>query len=469
MKKTLSFLLALIMLVSCFGVPSVFAAEEDETYTEQEVYAAAEAMKYFKVTGLPEGGFAEDIDDLKKTELWNKINLLGMNLDFLYNSNETVVWSRLDVYKKDASGNLVLDELGAPIAMVDKGKIALNLSCINVYTKDLFYSLYGGLKLYTVDNAIAMANALGKTFYRDFESLSADNFRGLFGNETPSAKVFFEAVVTLSKLDVIVQENWCSRGRAFCEPVVNALGGEFVDMYSEHYNNGKLLAAKTLEAFFTKMNIYGPIQTIADAFRAIMASYDNFREPVLALFTHKMADIQGENTVEYYNSFSGLLEIIFCDCDPVAKKGCFSEDKSGASHFCPLDVPVKRLTSVADDDEFYMFMFYYLNLCGAHRNNSAYIKSLQGKIMSNPIIAAEDKEKVVSIFDGYFLNNMTSVSEKIVTPYLSTLFEPSSEGLFDRLRNSLQVFLKKIADYFDYLYKIFTGKLDYGQGNSPFM
>ena len=483
MKKTLSLILALIMLVSCMGVPFAAAEDGEETYTQEEVDGAAEAMKYFKVNNL-QRGFDGDIDELlesesKKTNANEKINLIGMDVNFLYNSTSPIFWNTLDIYKKDASGNLVLDETGKPITVINKGKIAMNLSSVNVYLKDIFYKTFGGLKLYNLENTISLANVLGKVFYRDFEKLDVNNFKSLYGNETPNAKEFFEAVAVLSKLDVLVQNNWCTRGRTFCEPVVKALGGGYCDISSEHYTNGKMLAAKTLEAVFTKMNIEGPVKTIADALKVFMASYDVlYRDPILALFTHKMEKIQNAETVEFYNSFDGLLEIIFCDCDPTAedaKSGCFSSDASvraSVNHFCPLDVPVERLLSASDDDDFYLYIYYYLNLCGAHRGNTAYINRVKSYITNCRFFNGEHKAKIKSIVDGYLLNNIESTSEVLINPYLSTLFDNGTStvnGVLDRLKNSLLVLLKKIADYFDYLRKIFTGELEYGQGNSPFM
>ena len=40
--------------------------------------------------------------------------------------------------------------------------------------------------------------------------------------------------------------------------------------------------------------------------------------------------------------------------------------------------------------------------------------------------------------------------------------------VMDPLADKFMVFMKKIADYFDYLRKIISGELQYGQGNSPF-
>lgn len=476
MKKTLCVLLSVIMIFSCVSVSYVSAAD-DTAYDSGEINNAADAMSYFIVKGIPES-FDCDIEGLKTLEggkYWNEINLLGMDLDFLYNRTDPVVWSTLDVFKTDSEGNLIYDFDGRPITVITQGDIALTLSSVNAYVKKLYYSTYGGLNLYNVKNAVGLANVIGKMFYRDFETLNAGNFSKLFGNENPGAKEFFEAVVSLSGLDVLIQANWCTRGKEFCEPVVNALGGTYVNIFADNYADGKSLGAKMLEGLFEKMDVVGPVQTIIDALRMIGGSYETvYREPILALFTHKLEKITLVESVEKYETFSGLLELIFCNCDPLAAndadRGCFASNAQNriVNHFCPLDFPLKRILS-ADDDAMFMYLFYYLNLCGHHRGNAAYIQTLKNKIDNNSDFNATEKARIKSIFDGYFLNNITSTSQTLVSPYLTESFQPSADGFFERLKNSLMVFLKKIADYFDYLRKLFSGEIDYGQGNSPFV
>jgi len=477
MKKALSLFLAIIMIFSCIGAIGVSAADEDENYTKQDVYSASEAMKYFKINGLPEGGFDCNIDGLKTLDggkYWTgdeKINLIGIDLDFLYSHTDPLVWSTLDVYKKDADGNFVRDEAGNIIVNVSEGEIALTLSSINAYLKNLHYSTYGGLKLYNVKNAVGLANVIGGMFYRDFEKLNPDNFSKLFGNETPNAQEFFEAVVSLSKLDVLIQANWCTRGRSFCEPVVKALGGDFTDIYNDNYSNGKVLGARILEGMFAKMNIVGPVQVFYDAIKTFMTSYESvYREPILALFTHKMEKIGLVTSTEKFKTFSGLIDLIFCNCDPLAKEGCFATPVEDVDHFCPLEFPTMRLATANDEDEFFIYLFYYLNLCGKYRGNAAFIERLRRTITMSPDFNSTAKTRLKSILDGYFLNNIVSTSDNLVTPYLNeSINEPSPNGFFDRLKNSLMVLLKKIADYFDYLRKLFSGDIDYGQGESPFI
>lgn len=475
MKKTLSVFLAVLMLFSCFSVSYVSAAD-DGGYSQEEIAGTASSIRNLKVEGLP-ANFDCDIEGLKTLEngkYWNEINLLGMDLDFLYNRTDPVVWSTLDVYKTDDDGNIILGIDGRPIELITLGDVALSFSSVNAYVKNLYYSTYGGLKLYTAEKAVGLANVIGNIFYRDFEKLDPNNFTKLFGNETPNGKEFFEAVVELSKLDVLVQANWCSMGRSFCEPVVTTLTGDYLNIFNDDYANGKVLAAKTLQGLFERFDIDGPVKTIIDIIRKFAGSYESvYRTPTLALFTHKLEKITLVESVEKYETFSGLIELIFCNCDPLAAnnadRGCFASSAENriVDHFCPLDFPTRRILA-SDDDTIFMFLFYYLNLCGKHRGNEAYINNLKTRIDNSKDFNATGKARIKAILDGYFLNNIESTSNTVVTPHLQESFKPSADSLFDRIKNGLMVFLQKIADYFDYLRKLISGEIDYGQGNSPF-
>lgn len=478
MKKTLSVFLAILMVFSCFGVFT--ASAEGTDLTQDELKEVDDAMSYFRVEGLPER-FDCSVEELKTLEggkYWNQINLLGMDLDFLYNETGALMWSFLDVYKTDANGNYVYDAAGNRVMKITKGEVALMLSSISAYLKDLFYKTFGGLKLYTVENAISLANLIGNMFFRDFTPLSANNFKDLFGNEVPGSQEFFEAVVELSGVHTIIQENWCPRGRSFCQPVIDVLGGAYTEIHIDNYSDGVELGARILEGMFAEMNIVGPVAFFIDLIQSYTRSYETtFREPTLALFTHKSEKILNFEYISEYQSLTGLLKLMFCDCDPTARdssgesdpEGCFASPKKDVAHFCPLEFPTKRIATADDDDEVMIYLFYYLNLCGAHRNNKAVVQTLKTKVKNSNLIYSTAKNRINSILDGFFLNDIDSTTKTLIEPYISEALQPSPNGILDRLKNSIQVFLKKIADYFDYLRKLFTGEIEYGQGESPFI
>lgn len=476
MKKAISLFLAILMVFSCFGAVFASAADDgftNEDLTNEELTEVDDAMNYFMVNNLPER-FDESIKELRVSEASkakkDRINLIGMDLEFLYSNTDALMWSFLDVYKTDADGNFVYDETGKRVMKITKGEVALMFSSINSYINDLFYVLFGGLDLYTVENAIFLANTIGSIFFRDFEKLDVNNFSGLFGNEVPNSQEFFEAVVELSGLDIIIQQNWCTRGRDFCQPVVEAMGGKYTNIHVDNYANGKELGARVLEGMFAEMKIVGPVAFFVDLIVSFSRSYETiFRDPVLALFSQKTEKILNYEYISEYQTFSGLIKLMFCDCDPLKGEGCFAGPVQDVEHFCPVEFPTKRIATATDNDEVMIYLFYYFNLCGVHRANKAYINTLKDKINNSKLLFSTQKNRVNSILDGFFLNNIDSTTKTLIEPYIQEALQPSPNGILDRLKNSLQVFLKKIADYFEYLRKLFSGELNYGEGGSPFI
>lgn len=471
MKKGLSLFLSLVMLVSCFSIFNVSAIDVgDMIYNEESNALAATALANFVVENLPDR-IDDDIDEFRKTDAWNKINLMGMTMDFLYSGGRQLSWGDLDVFYTDDNGNMIFDQNGNAILKITKDDISSAVQNVNIYLQKVFYNLYGGLNLYTVENAIKLSNVIGKMFNYDFEVLSVSNFTGLFGNETPSTNEFFDAVTRLSGFGAIVQANWISRGRSFCEPLVKLLGGDYIQFYSEYYSDGHKLASKLLEAMVQKFLSVGPVDYLLDILQVCgSAAYEyTYQAPILALFNLKFAAFSNvDRTEEELKSFSGVLRLMFCDCDPIYKTGCFAAEQEDVDHFCPLEFPVERYNTAADAEECYIYLYYYLTLCGRYRGNYNYFENMKINVLKNNKITDTDKDRLNALIDGFFLGNFQSAIDSAIIPLYSENIDSASTSFFDRVKNSMMVFLKKIADYFDYLRKLISGEIIFGQGNSPF-
>lgn len=473
MKKTLSLVLALIMTLSCFSVLTVSAEDgdiSDMLYTEESIGASQSALKNFTVNNLPER-FDYSLEELKETDIWDNVNLMGISLDFLYSGTGLIDWSKLDVFVT-VNGEKVYGPDGLPIRKITSDDISLAMTNINIYLQRIFYDAYGGLGLYTIENAINMANFIGKALRSDFVELNVDNYRNYFGNEVPSANEFFKGVTKLSGLDVIIDHNWLTptRGQSFCEPLANLLGGGYITFLNEYFTDGLVLGSKILEGMVKKILSVGPVDYIYDIVNVFTTSAYalTYRTPVLALFSQKIAKVSAHYTVEELNSFTGLLKLIFCDCNPLALEGCYAPVAEDVDHFCPFDFPVERFSSITDKDEKMIYAYYYLNLCGRYRGNSDYFKGVQNKISANFNLSEDDKSKLNALIDGFFLGNFSVAVDLAIVPLYKENIDTAPDSIFDRLKNTLMIFIKKIADYLDYLRKVFTGELDYGQGNSPF-
>lgn len=466
MKKTLSIFLAFVMLISCFGIFQVSAAESggiaDMLYSEETIAAAQSALAYFKTENLP--AHFDDFNEFRKSSDWDEVSLMGISLDFLYEETRPLLWSELDVYKKNEDGKLVYGPDGLPVMLISKDDISLAFTNIGLYLQRLLYKEYGGLNMYTVDNAVAIANLLGKMFYPDFVELDANNYRGYFTNEVPSANEFYRGAVKLSGLDKIIDANWITRGRNFCEPVVEMLGGSYIDFFDEYYDDGLILGSKILEAMVKKLISVGPVDFAYDLINSLTsASYGiTYRTPILALFTHKVSVIGSYITESEMKTFDGLLQLAFCNAE------CYSSKPSAKVKFCPLDFPTERFAGTTDKNEALIYLYYYLNLCGRYKDNGECFNNMKLSVELSTKLSAEDKIKLVALIDGFLLGDFSKTVDDAIIPLYKENISTASGNLFERMKNALMTFLKKIADYFDYLRRLFKGEIDYGQGNSPF-
>lgn len=467
MKKTLSLLLALVMIFSCFSAMSAAAEDGDLVgnisnmiYNEETINASREALGHLEIKNLPDQ--ITDFDTFKGSAEWDKVSLMGIDLDFLYSATGILMWSELDVFLEE-NGKLVYGTDGLPVQLVTKDDISLAFTNISIYLQRVLYNQYGGLNLYSVENAVAMANFVGKIFYPDFMELDANNYKNYFTNEVPSANEFFRAVTTLSGLDKLIDYNWITRGKAYCEPIVTILGGDYITFLDEYYNDGLTLGSKILEAMVKKLIAVGPVDFVYDLINIFSSSSYDFvyRDPTLALLTHKVSSFGGYMSEDELYSFNGLLKLIFCDGE------CYSSAVSGTG-FCPFEFPIERFNNAADKTEQLIYFYYYLNLCGRYRNNTYYFENVKRAIESSAALSSDDKIKLVALIDGFLLGKIDNAIENAIVPLYKENITTASVSLGERIKNAFMTFLKKIADYFDYLRKIFSGELNYGEGNSPF-
>lgn len=461
MKKIISLTLSLLMLFSCFSVLTAGALDAgdiaDTLYTEESVAASATALMNLEIKKLPENYDC----DIRSLPAWNEVSLLGMDLDYLYNGKGSFTWGFLDVFTTDAAGNKVMK------ITLDDVKDAF--SNLNTYLIRVVYNYCGGIDFYTVENAIAISNFIGELLYPDFVKRDADNFKDLFNNTVPTTNDFYRTIASISGLSEIIEYNWLPKGKNFYKPLIDVLGGTYVDFYEDYYADGVKLGAKVIEGVISKLTTAGPIEFIVDILKSLSSSSYAlvYRDPTLALFKLKKDLYHSVIPSDVMNSLDGLLKLIFCDCDPVKKTGCYSS-ANNPTHFCPVEFPVSRFASAADNTEATLYLYYYLNLCGAYKDNAVVINGWKDAINASPSLSKTDKDRIGYIFDGFFLGGVDKMINNVVVPLYKENISTSTDTIFQRFKNTMMNFLKKIADYFDYLRKIFTGELEYGQGNSPF-
>lgn len=488
MKKIMCLFLSMLMLFSsAFVFPASAAADQSTADNlanalapDQTLEGYAQLLKKMKINNLPQT-FDKNIAQLKEQDpvLFSEINLFGIDLDFLYYSSSPLIWGSLDVFKVDENGNFIVDEAGNHILEFKKGDVALAFGYINKYLKDTFYKYNGGLKFYTMENAAGLTNLIGKLLDLNFVNVTVDDMIVAFGNTTPSAMEFFRMVARKSGLEDVVQLNWCNKYSNTPDvylDFVKMLADEYVQIFQDEIFDGYKVSSKLLEGMFTKILNIGPSAYIIEVVESFSRSYSTkYKEPALALFSVRLKDITSVVPIQKFDTFSGFLDLLFCDCDAKNEKGCYAKADAPAEdkvvdHFCPLEFPERRYFSSADDDERMLYLYYYLNLCGAYKNNSVVATKIKNNIMTSGILGSTDKERLASIVDGYLCNNFDSTVSTTVVPLYKETFNISggeiANSLWDRISNSFSIILKKIADYFEYLRKLFSGEIHFGDSLS---
>lgn len=425
MKKTLSTLLALIMIFSCFFCVPVSAAEaaEDDSSMIEDIFNNASNMEGFKesLNNATSGFDIKEGSDINKMLADGEISgeMLGISVDFLYNSNDPLFWD---------------------IVSVSKGDIALANANLNMYLRRLLNDKYGGFNLYLMKDdaasryATSIANFLGNMFIPDFEEVTIK----FNGTETISEDEFYGAIVEASRFDDVLQYAWCNRGFDF-RPVLETFGLSSENVLTSEYRDGFRLGKKLVKATISKFLSEGPVNAFLNILRVFSRSYVLYLyEPIRNLFNQKLA--AGIITEEELRTLEGLLNLIFNNNNP--------EDTTKLQF---ATAPTRRFKIANDNTELFLYFIIYSNINSKHKNNSAVIESYKSSISD---------ERVKTIIDVLLRGDLT---EFVLD--LSSLVQENINAAPNDILGSIKQFFaqmfKKIIDFFDMWFAILTGEKEY--------
>lgn len=462
MKKMLSLLLAVTMLVTCvfsFNVSAADAAEEggfgfklsEFMASDESISAFKDAINNYDPDKMPAPD-VEDIEGLIKSGAINNCNMLGVTVDFLYNSTNDLEWARL--YELDENGNVIYtDENGVeippsaggqPKLAITKGDLALANANLNVYLKRLISNAYGGQALFTEENATALTNILGRLFYPNYE----DQTIKFPGTQTISEKDFYKLIIEKSEFGTLLNSNWCQVPRMQFKPVLALFGLNPDDVFESEYRDGNLLAQKLLPAAVNKFISSGPIAFILDLVWAYSRAYSSILyEPTLALFSLKVN--QGNISYEEMKTFDGLVNLIAND-----------NNRTDMSKLQLLSTPTRRFAMAKDTTELFLYMLVYLNLNCRFENNGAVFESY-AKSVNNLKLEDTDKTRIKNIIDGLLSGRLDLLVDDLGELYSANIVEFPND-IKSSFRNTLIKFFQKIIDFFDNWYKILTGEKEFG-------
>ncbi len=423
MKKTISLVLVAVMLISSFFCFNVSAEEgsaldgilSDITNMENFEDAVINSTSGFE---FPEEGDLE-VDEMISEGIITG-EMLGISVDFLYNSKADLLWKDVSVSKDD---------------------VALASANLNTYLKRVLYDKYGGFNLYTMENnaasvyATKIANFLGNMFYPDFEEVTIQ-FKG---TETINKDEFYGEIVTKSGFADILQYNWCNQGRFDFRPMIETWGLSTESVLNSEYYDGYRLGKKLVAAFINKVLSEGPINAFMEILNIYSKSYMLYLyDATVALFSAKIA--AGVISPDELKTLDGLMNLIVNNNNPA---------DTGKLQFVVM--PSERFRIAKDTTELFLYFIVYSNINCRYKNNTNVIQTYKESV---------NDDKIDMIIDVLLRGDLSSLVFE-----LGNLFQENLENvpndLLTRIADTFSKFIKWIADYFDNLIAIIMGEKEF--------
>ena len=424
MKKFISVILALTLLMgTAFCVPA-FAADEEEPGMLDEILNDITNMENFQNAVInsssgfvfPEDG-GKDVNEMIAQGLIEG-EMLGLSVDYLYNGTGELFWKNVTVTKDD---------------------ISLAKANLNTYLKRVLNEKYGGFKLYTMENnaasvnATKIANFLGHMFYPNFTDVTIQ----FEGSETIREDEFYGVILEKSGFDDILQYNWCNQGRFDFRPVLQTWGLSLDKVLKSEYKDGMRLGKKLLPAIINKFLSEGPVNAALEIINVYSKSYLAYMyDATAALFAQKIA--AGVADPEELKTMEGLMNLAMNNNNP--------EDTSKLQF---ATMPTKRFKAAKDTTELFLYILLYSNINCRYKNNDAVIESYKG-----------DDARVNSMIDVLLKGDLTEFILNLSNLFAENIGQAPND-IFKSLMNTISKFIQKIADLIDNWIKIITGEKEY--------
>lgn len=421
MKKLLCVVLSVVMAFSCCAV---FASAADG-------YAAINNIStYSDYNGLM----------AQKNTL-----VYGYSVDDLYNGTGPVDWSMLDVsYVADGQN-----------VRLDKGSFALAKADVNSYLKRILNHLFAGERMFTEYYATKLTNFVGNIINPDYVNKEVK----FPSSENPNEDDFFEIVSDESGLSALIQANWCDRGVNF-KSFLNVFGVAVEGIPDNRFEKGYAMGTVILKSAVRKFLEDGPVNFVFDLLQKFSRSLNekDFSRAVNALMSYKMnsygIDAEQMKTVEgvYYAALGNIFD------------------------YRLINFPTSRVAAAADMTELQLFLLMYFAI------NYKYVNAAEG-VNNTAIIDGLSAKFNKFNFDGVYNNSELQVIRAYVAKFIdcglkgnitfdsltsiNSLNKENMDQIDDdiwlSIKNSFTKILRKIADYFNYLIKLFSGEIKFGE------
>ena len=458
-KKIISLILTMTLLLSCaFVMPVSAADEEDGGFGVIDILGGQEGVDEFKNAlnnydpNKKPPDDTENIDELLASGALDNCSMLGVSIDFLYNSTDPINWGSL--YELDEEGNVLFFDKngvqvpqsagGVPKLAVTKQDITLAKANLNLYLRRVITKNYSGTKLLTSEVATALTNMLGNMFYPNYNNQVIE-FKGTQG---VSEDEFYRIIVEKSGLGSLIQQNWCNQPSVNFKPVLVLFGISLSNILESEYGNGQILGEKILKSAIQRIMSEGPINFLLNLIWSYARTYEAvLYQPTKALFSLKINS--GMIDYEEMKTFDGLINLI-----------ANNNDKADLSKMQFLTTPARKFALAGGTSELFLYLLVYLNLNCRYKNNTAVIEEYKTKI-DNFKMSTSDKQYVVKIIDGLLSGRIDKLVDELGVLYVENI-EQVPNDFWRSFKNTIIKFLQKIVDFFDNWFKVISGEKDYG-------
>ncbi len=435
MKKIISAVLAVVMVIGCFTCGLTVTAEGGSML--DGILNDVTNMNGFQ-SAVNSGGTGfdysakEEYYDIDQMITDGRIGgqMLGMSVDYLYNSTEPLYWKDVAIPKDD---------------------LTIAAANINTYLKRIIKDRYGDFKLFSMEKndkgipyasyyATQITNFLGNLFYPDFVDVTVS----FEGTETVPEDTFYAAIVRQSGFAELLQNNWCNQNIIDFRPMLETWGLLSENILDSEYESGYRLGKKLVAAVINKFISEGPVNAFMSILKVYTRSYRTYLyDATAALFNLKLAS--GDVTLTELESLHGLFNLVFNGNNPNAT------DKLQF-----VQMPTERFAIAKDNTELFLYVLLYSNINVQYKNNASVIDGFKHKINSSNL-SNEEKSNINTMIDALLKGDVTELVNKLADLFMYNVQETPNDW-FKALKNALASFFKKIVDYFDNMFKILTGE-----------
>ena len=432
MKKFLSIFLALIMTFSC---ATVFAGAIDF-----DLGSLQQDAQNAYLNGLS-GGLAGsmnldngvDVEALLQSGALDNVDMLGLDIDFLYHSTEELMWSKLRVSKAD---------------------IALTKANINTYLSTALYDTIGDYddvnKLVKAANATKIANFIGHILDPDFVDVVITDLAvedsGFYYDSFDVVNVFYTKIARYSGLIDAIQTNWIDSNVNF-SPILYLLNFSFGDdmmLGKSKLSNAERIAPVLIKSVIKNVCEIGPLEYILRVVSQLSLTYSTcMYEPIKALVQAHVS--KGNITEDELRTLRGLLNLIIN-----------GNDKNRTDKLQFISAPSYRFASCASPDgvdttTMFLYGLVYMTLVGKNGSNSTAVAAMKAKVNSNGRLSSDQKKTICAIYDGIIMNNLTGLIDQMST-MMGDNIDEVGESLWRVFINFFKNYWRNVTLFFNKLF-----------------